>query len=71
MAMKISKDMETSALVEVLGAGTVAEAEALRRSLVALHDGAELSDLPEFILSAHINHALAALPTDIPGEFFR
>ena len=69
--MKIEKDMDTSALVEVLGAGTVAEAEALRRSLVALHDGAELSDLPEFILSAHINHALAALPTTIPGEFFR
>ena len=69
--MKIDSEMDINALVEVLGAGTVAEAEALRRSLVALHDGAELSDLPEFILSAHINHALAAMPTDIPGEFFR
>jgi hypothetical protein len=69
--MKISKDMDISALVEILGAGTVAEAETLRRSLAALHDGVEMSELPQFILSAHINHALAAMPTDIPGEFFR
>lgn len=69
--MNIANDMDINALVELLGAGTVDEAKALRKSLVALHDGMVLEELPQFILNAHINNALAAMPTDIPGEFFR
>ena len=69
--MKITKNMDINALQNILGAGTVKEAEALRSSLVSLHDGESLDALPQFILNAHINNALAALPNDIPGEFVR
>jgi hypothetical protein len=67
--MKIQKSMDISSLVEFLGAGTALEAEALRTSLVASHDGVESTDLPEFILCAHINNALSTMPGEIPGEF--
>lgn len=69
--MKIAHDMDIAALVEILGGGTATEAEALRRSLATVHNGMSLEELPQFILNAHINHALAAMPDDIPGEFYR
>ncbi len=69
--MKISRSMGLESLVMFMGGATTMEAGSFRTSLVSLHDGEELDSIPTFIVSAHINNALSAMPAEIPGEFFK
>lgn len=70
--MRIGKNMDLEALqAQAGGVLTRAELEAVRELLVRLFDGRRLGEVPDLVVQACINHALAGMPDEVPGEFFR